>query len=206
MSLAGYASLRKKKVQEEDEQIQPKISEEIVIEQPQYKPRRTKTRSWLVAIVFFSILFASAIVVLVLALNTHTDHTHSHLDETEGLLGAAVAAYARPPKLVDWTPSRDVLREYNFTVRDEIQTWMRYPEIGEIPGFFYTAQTLKEFDVCCETVDWTFLCATGTGFDQNSFGAKLKKDAQEKPAYLLLFINSQQLVEASCVLVARITS
>ena len=63
-----------------------------------------------------------------------------------------------------------------------------------------TIQGLMDYNVCCSSQENRFVCAGGTAFSGNGMfmEAYLEKDSTDDEVYLLLWINSKDLIEVGC--------
>lgn len=87
---------------------------------------------------------------------------------------------------------------FQFTTGTQVQSRQRYPSEGGIPNI--TIQSLVDYNVCCSSQEQRFVCAGGTAFTGNGMfmEAYLEKDQDEDDVYLLLWINSDDLIEVGC--------
>jgi hypothetical protein len=87
---------------------------------------------------------------------------------------------------------------FQFTTGTQIQSRERYPPAGGIPNI--TIHSLMDYNVCCSSQDNRFVCAGGTAFSGNGMfmEAYLEKDESDDEVYLLLWINSNDLIEVGC--------
>ena len=87
---------------------------------------------------------------------------------------------------------------FQFTTGTQVQSRERYPLEGGIPNI--TIQSLMDYNVCCSSQENRFVCAGGTAFSGNGMfmEAYLEKDSTDDEVYLLLWINSKDLIEVGC--------
>lgn len=124
-----------------------------------------------------------------LPITSHISHT-SH----------AQLQYIPSPHLAQFQSQDVEIFYYDFVSGTEIQTFQRHPSSGALPDINVTQ--LVDYRVCCTSNSHKFICSTGNNFLEHGLAldAVLELDDYSDSVYLLLWINSEDLVEVGCVL------
>ena len=175
-----------------------------VQDEPEQKMRARDTsrspRPWWQLLAFCIVLGFCILVLLIIVvflsssrqsvpLTSHISHNpHSQM------------SYIPSPHLAQFQSQDIEIFYYDFTSGSEIQTFQRHPPSGNLPDINITQ--LVDYRVCCTSNSHKFVCSTGNNFLEHDLAldAVLELDDYSEGMYLLLWINSEDLVEVGCVL------
>ena len=87
---------------------------------------------------------------------------------------------------------------YSFTSGPEIDVEQRFPPTGSLPDLDFSK--LVDFNVCCTSLTQRFVCMSGAAFNHGSIflDAIIEKNTTTDDVYLLLWVNSNDLIEVAC--------
>jgi len=105
-------------------------------------------------------------------------------------------ADALSQQLQDFSEDLQNVRVFRFPFHTGQSREQRHPEVGGFGNF----STIMSFDVCCESLVKEFVCMGGTTMAHGGppLEGTLRHDQQSASLYLLLWVNSDDLVEVGC--------
>jgi hypothetical protein len=145
--------------------------------------------------VFISLLVLLAVAFAIWLLNHSGGETSKPLHKTS----ATILDPVGEPLLQNLVQEMQNVRVFyfQFTTGAQIQRAEKYPPIGYIPNV--TLQGLMDYNVCCASQDKKFICAGGNAYANDGlFMEAYLEGGSNDNVYLVLWINSQNLVEVGC--------
>lgn len=142
-----------------------------------------------------SVVFCTIIIVLILTgIGTLALLHHLAPQRPEPAPLGFPAALSQ--QLQDFSEDLQNVRVFRFPFRTGQSREQRHPESGGFGNF----STVMSFDVCCETLVKEFVCMGGTTMAHGGppLEGALRHDQQSTALYLLLWVNSDDLVEVGC--------
>jgi len=105
-------------------------------------------------------------------------------------------------ELGSFAPSNVHILYFRFQTGTELQLLERHPELGTLDGLNLT--NVLDYSVCCNTVSHQFVCLGGNSL---THGGALEAFLQEQndEVFLLLWLNSRDLIEVGCIMRATVT-
>lgn len=147
------------------------------------------------------VVLTALLVGMLLNRGSHSDADHGAALSTAG--GALVRVAEPSAGIVqDFSDSGQNIHVFYFRFQtgSEIQILERHPELGGIAGMNFSA--LLDYSVCCTSQTHQFVCMGGAAFSRSGLllEAYLQKSDISEEVYLLLWVNSKDLVEVGCVM------
>jgi hypothetical protein len=163
-------------------------------QQQTYEPEPKKTRNNLKCI-----LLTAAISLLLVLTVTAVGLLISYLTPDHPSESALVSSALA----ISSAASNIHIYYFRFQTGAELQISERHPEFGTMSGLNLT--NILDYSVCCTTQSHQFVCMGGSSLTHGG-GAALEALLQEQgeEVYLLLWLNSRDLIEVGCVMRASV--
>lgn len=169
------------------------VSKPLVYERPSELPQAESKGQFKCAIISLAVVLLLVITGLAVSLliSHLVPERRSGADENQALA-------------VLNTPGSNIhIFYFNFQTGSELQLEERHPETGGLIGLNLT--NVLDYSVCCKSQEYQFICLGGSTLNNNgatAFNALLQEDENE--VYLLLWLNSRNLIEVGCIMRATL--
>jgi hypothetical protein len=161
---------------------------------PQYHERPSYARPVLLCLgISIFTIFAAALVFFLVLLSNSSNSSNS--TSTAIVPTASEISAASPVQLSSKFKDLNIYY-YQFKSETHLQSRVRYPAQGSIPNI--SIDTLVDYDVCCVSKSQRFICAGSTAFSGNGIFMESYLEEKDDEIYLLLWVNSEDLIEVGC--------